>query len=45
MLAALIISACMFAFYAGMRCCDSDHNVPLVPIALMCLCIVLAMSS
>lgn len=42
MLTALILGACLFAFYAGMRVA-SDDAVPLVPIALAVMCVVLAL--
>lgn len=41
MLAALIIGACLFAFYAGIRI-STDVDFPLIPIVLMCACLVLA---
>lgn len=42
MLAALIIGACLFAFYAGLRVA-ADDKFPAIPVALMCLCVVLAL--
>lgn len=42
MLAALIIGACLFAFYAGIRIA-SDDTIPIVPIALAVMCFVLAL--
>ena len=42
MLATLVIGACLFAFYAGIRVAIDD-TIPLVPIALAILCVVLAM--
>lgn len=42
MLAVFVVGACLFAFYAGLRAASYDQ-FPAIPLALMCLCVMLAL--